>query len=318
VPTSSLAVPRLLSGPHPYAAPRRGLSLADCWFYHTMDLPGHGTIEGQWDLRAGLDDYVGRLDYRGQRVLEFGAASGAVSFALEQRGAEVVSFDLAPNVQWDIIPLASCPDLSGQMRNRQVQLERLRNSFWFCHEALRSKVRVVYGSIYEVPPAIGPVDTCVYGAILLHLREPFLALANGARLALEKVVVTDHLPMPWTPFLSTEQASWRQRARRKAAHWLLRAVQWLAPYAAISPSLVFLPDPKNLDNLDTWWALTPGIIRQFLAVLGFEDATTYTHDQMGNGRRETMFTVVARRTRPMPPTQPWAMSPLLKSALRRI
>jgi predicted nicotinamide N-methyase len=48
-----------------------------------------------WDLRRGIDDYVGPLAYEGRRVLEFGTASGAVTFALEQRGAEVVSFDLA-------------------------------------------------------------------------------------------------------------------------------------------------------------------------------------------------------------------------------
>jgi hypothetical protein len=280
-----------------YATPRHGLTVADCWFYHTMDLPGYGTLKGPWDLRLGLDDYVGRLDYRGKRVLEFGAASGGVSFGLEQRGARVVAFDLAPHLQWDIVPLASYPNLSDQIRDRQAQLEQLRNSFWLAHEALRSKVHVVYGNIYDVPAAIGPVDTCVFGAILLHLRQPFAALESGAKLAQDKVVVTDYYWPPWTPFLSSKWASWSQRVRRKIALGLLRALRCLAPYSAQTPSLVFLPDPKNLDNVDTWWALSPGVVRQFLAVLGFEESITYTHYQLWNEYRQPMFTVVASRTR---------------------
>jgi hypothetical protein len=30
--------------------------------------------------------------------------------------------------------------------------------------------------VYDMPPAIGPVDVAVYGSILLHLRDPFRAL----------------------------------------------------------------------------------------------------------------------------------------------
>jgi hypothetical protein len=291
--------PRLAASPL-YATPRRGVALEDCWFYHTMDLPGHGTVEGLWDLRRGIADYVGPLAYQGQRVLEFGTASGAVTFALEQRGAEVVSFDLARGAPWDIVPLASCPDLRGPLSNRQAQLERLRNSYWFAHEALSSGARAVYGNIYQVPADIGSVDTCFYGAILLHLRDPLLALANGARLAQGAMVVTERLDGPWTPFLARGRASLWQRARRKAAYLWLRGLRWLTPYAHCTPQMVLLPDPHNQKNLDTWWALSPALIQQFLAVLGFEEATSYTHQQTCQGRRQTMFTVVARRTRPMP------------------
>jgi hypothetical protein len=292
--------PRLASDLQFYATPRRGVPLQDCWFYHTMDLPGHGTIEGLWDLRSGMSDYVGTLAYQGKRVLEFGSASGAVTFGLEQRGAEVVSFELAPGVAWDIVPLARCPELAGQLVNRQAQLERLRNSFWLGHETLQSQARVVYGSIYQVPATIGHVDSCMYGAILLHLRDPFLALANGARLARDAIVVTDHLDGPWTPYLAPGSASLWQRGRRKLAYLWLRGLRWLTPYADSTPRMVLLPDPNNTKNLDTWWALSPALIQRFLAVLGFEDATSYTHRQKCQGRWETMFTVVARRTQPMP------------------
>jgi hypothetical protein len=274
--------------------------LKDCWFYHALDLPGHGTVAGLWDLRDGMDDYAGRLDYHGKRVLEFGTASGAVTFALEKRGAEVVSFDLAPGMTNDLIPLASVPDLALRRRRHQAQLERLRNSFWLAHELLQSRARVVYGSIYDVPAAIGPVDVCMYGAILLHLRDPVLALANGARLAREAIVVTDRMPVPWTPFLAPEGASLWQRARRKAAHWWLHVLGWLTPMVDRSPQMVLLADPGNSKNLDTWWSLSPALVKQILAVLGFQRATSYVHRQLCQGRRTTMFTVVAQRTRPMP------------------
>jgi hypothetical protein len=293
----------------PYATPRRGVALKDCWFYHTMDLPGHGTVEGLWDLRSGLDSYLGRCIYRGKRVLEFGTASGAVAFGLEQRGAEVVSFDLAPDMAFDMIPLANVPDLAARKRKHQAQLERLRNSFWLGHEALQSRARVVYGNIYQVPADIGPVDTCLYGAILLHLRDPFLALANGARLARETIVVTDRMDEPWTPFLAPQCASIWQRACRKVAYLCLRGLRRLTPYADLTPRMILLPHPDNTKNLDTWWALSPAIVKQFLAVLGFEQAIAYTHRQLCQGRRERLFTVVARRTRPMlPPNDepfPW-------------
>jgi hypothetical protein len=37
-----------------YTEPRSVSDLKDCYFYHTMDLPGIGKIEGNWDLRPNL------------------------------------------------------------------------------------------------------------------------------------------------------------------------------------------------------------------------------------------------------------------------
>lgn len=35
-----------------YAKPRHVRDLSECYFYHTMDLPGVGTRLGNWDLRV--------------------------------------------------------------------------------------------------------------------------------------------------------------------------------------------------------------------------------------------------------------------------
>ncbi|HEY4442105.1 MAG TPA: hypothetical protein VGN14_16725, partial [Candidatus Elarobacter sp.] len=70
--------------------------LEACYFYHTMELPGVGTVEGEWDLRTGVDAYLGGEELRGKRVLEIGTASGFLCFAMERRGAEVIGYDLDP------------------------------------------------------------------------------------------------------------------------------------------------------------------------------------------------------------------------------
>ena len=39
-----------------FAVPKKVENVADCYFYHTMEVPGYGLIEGKdWDLRAGVD-----------------------------------------------------------------------------------------------------------------------------------------------------------------------------------------------------------------------------------------------------------------------
>ena len=79
--------------------------IADCYFYHTMELPGHGVIEGRdWDLRGGVDEYLGKVDFAGQRVLEIGPASGFLTFEMEKRGAEVVSVEVTDEHGWDFVP----------------------------------------------------------------------------------------------------------------------------------------------------------------------------------------------------------------------
>ena len=41
-----------------FAAPLNVDNVADCYFYHAMEFPGHGVIEGRdWDLRGRVDEY---------------------------------------------------------------------------------------------------------------------------------------------------------------------------------------------------------------------------------------------------------------------
>jgi hypothetical protein len=58
-----------------FALPRN-VKFEDCLFYHTVDIPGHGVVRGQWDLRQQVDTYLGGYRFAGKRVLEIGPASG--------------------------------------------------------------------------------------------------------------------------------------------------------------------------------------------------------------------------------------------------
>jgi len=42
-----------------------------------------------------------------------------------------------------------------------------------------SRARMVYGSVYAIPTAIGAVDVATFGSVLLHVRDPFIALQNA-------------------------------------------------------------------------------------------------------------------------------------------
>lgn len=246
-----------MSQPNPYAEPQSVTTLADCYFYHTMDVPGHGVIAGEWDLRPGVSDYLGHAAFSGKRVLEIGTANGYVCFHIESIGGEVVAVDLSDKENWDIVPYAAV-DGAAIVDQRRGHMRRINNAFWLCHSLLKSRARVVYTTAYQIPDAIGPVDLSVFGCVLLHLRDPWLALERAARLTRETMIVTD-----------------------------------LAP--SDKRELAFLPDPKALEPLETWWRLSPAIIVRYLAVLGFEGAVVTHHRQLVGKERVPLFTVVARR-----------------------
>jgi hypothetical protein len=302
-------------GANLYASPREVTSRDDCWFYHTIDLPGHGVIEGHWDLRAGVDDYLGHVPLQGKRVLEIGTASGYLCFHMERHGANVVAFDIAEGQLWDFVPLVSPRELDPYVERCARDFRRLHNSFWLGHRVTGSRAQVVHGNIYTLPPDIGPVDVVTFGSVLLHLRDPFLALANGVRFARETVIVTQPLSLrPFEPcVMGQEYEAWLDGAgaefipRRQPRGWRaqLKSLFGLrrlrrAPDNPQVPCMVFLPDAQTPSLLESWWFLTPLVVQQFLGTLGFEESRVSYHAQIFEGRRRPLYTVVARRTRPMP------------------
>jgi hypothetical protein len=114
----------------------------------------------------------------------------------------------------------------------------------------------------------------VFGSILLHVRDPFLALQNALQLTQDTVIVTDMLP--------------RRQFYQMFLGWLGR------------PKMTFLPEHRSHRHGGTWWEISPAAICQFLGVLGFEDTRVTYHRQYFQGQTRLLFTVVGRRTRKAP------------------
>lgn len=244
----------------------------DCHFYHTMDVPGHGVVRGEWDLRGREMDYLGNVDVSGKRVLELGTASGHLCFWMERMGASVSALDLSGDQEWDIVPYQGL-DPGRRIADRQRHIERLNNAFWLAHEAFGSKARVLYGSVYDMPEDAGWFDIATMGSILLHLRDPFLALQRVSDHVGETIIVTDMLP-----------------------GLKCRLFDRLGGALGIR-SLQFLPDSRRREPIDTWWRLSPGLIAEFLGIAGFPDIRVTRHRQKWHDREVDMFTVVGSRRR---------------------
>jgi O-methyltransferase len=226
-----------------------------------MEIPGHGLVGGEWDLRGSEEAYLGNVELAGRRVLEIGPASGFLTFYMESRGAEVVAVELGPDAEWDVVPNPRL-DLDRIQADRRAVMERLRNAFWFAHERLGSRANVHYGSAYAIPAGLGRFDLAVMGSVLLHVRDPLRVVEQCARLA-DAVVVTDlHVPE-----------------------------------LDGTPTAQFVPAPDS-DQWDTWWRMSPELVVRFLAVLGFGEMAVSHHEQLhiaaGQEYPMPMFTVVAR------------------------
>jgi hypothetical protein len=248
-----------------YAPPREVTDPAQCSFYHVMDLPGLGTVGGQWDLRPTIDDYLGRFDFRGRRALDMGAASGYLSFEMEKRGAEVVSFDLDSADRWDVVPFADPRYSIEAVRARYRELVPARwNAYWLAHRLLASRNRVFYGDLHALPKALGDFDVVVFGMILGHIRDPFAALAAVAPFARDAIIVTQAAPL-------IDEA-----------------------YG------FFMPDPEALEPDAAWWSLSEACTSRMLGVLGFKVETVVRaeHACIARGDRELCSTLVARRRYP--------------------
>jgi O-methyltransferase len=240
-----------------------------CDFYHTMTWRDGEVTPGVWDLRGRERSYLGWVDVAGRRVIEFGPATGHLTYHMEQQGASLVILDLAPGMPTDIIPQVG-HDLDAHRRLNLEYMERVRNSWWYGHQRLGSHAQVVYGDIYRLPSDIGRFDVATFGSILMHLSRPFAALEQAAAITDKAIVVTE--PIPYVP----------EDPRRADIEF--------APIDTAKTVVV-------------WWQHWPGAIIRMLRVLGFLEFSVYfhlqrhhVHHEMEKPAEESLFfTVVAER-----------------------
>jgi tRNA (mo5U34)-methyltransferase len=140
-------------------------------WYHTIELPDGVVTPGRFDHRPLLPHYGLPVDLTGKRALDVGSGDGFWAFALERAGAEVTSVDIETFAEVDMPPA-----IHALFVDRDMDLS-FRHGMEIAHRRLGSKVKLVNSAIYDLDPeSIGTFDFVHAGDILLHLRDPALAL----------------------------------------------------------------------------------------------------------------------------------------------
>ena len=263
--------------PIAFAEPRHVADLSDCFFYHTMTLPGFGEVRGHWDLRGRFDDYIGHVDVNGKSVIDIATATGFLSFEAERNGAsEVVSFDMAHARQQNFLPFKDklhYRDPAAWAEKHDVEVEQWKNAYWLCHRLLNSRAKVFYGDIYNLPVELGhsaesgQFDIAIVGSVLEHLSDPVTALASIARLVRETIVIV-------APLIESEEKIAR-----------------------------FEGSIDHPENDFTWWTYSTALYREVFKILGFTltriTSAEYCYHYLD--RMETRYTLVATRIAPSHP-----------------
>jgi SAM-dependent methyltransferase len=235
-----------------HVAPERRIdNVEDCYFYHCMDIPGHGEVLGQWDLRGNESTYLGHVPFYGKSVLEIGTASGHLGFWMEQQGAAVTCFDLDHNQEWDIVEFAG-HDPVEIMKSRKAIIRQINDGWWFTHNRMKSRNQMVYGNVYELNKLPATFDIVTVNSVLLHLRDPFRALVQAASRTHDQIVVTD---------ISERHFTGKD------------------PIDTGQMSMHFLPRRANNGPVDTWWVVSEKLTAAFLRILGFKTIELTYHTQ---------------------------------------
>jgi len=245
-----------------------GADLSDFVWYHAFELPDGRVLPGAWDLRGHEAAYLGEVDVAGKRVLELGPATGYLTFYLERMGADVVSFEAGFDVSIDMLPVKGRDNPEGLLEVMQHTIDRNHDAWWYLHRTLGSSAKFVQGNIYDLPADLGTFDITVVGAILLHLREPWGALAQAARRTTETMIVTEPLQDDLHP----------------------------------PDSNIMRFSPSAEHHVTNWWSIYPGAVVSMLSRLGFGRTETtmhaqrhyLAHDLTSDAIEQKMYTVVGR------------------------
>jgi 2-polyprenyl-3-methyl-5-hydroxy-6-metoxy-1,4-benzoquinol methylase len=231
------------------------------YWYHTVDL-GNGLVTpGDYDYHALLPCWGFPKSMAGMRVLDVGSATGFFAFEFERRGGDVYSVELPSLEDWDIL---HCDRDSLRQRllkffsadtPQEAYWRHLDGPFQFCKEALKSKVKRCFSTVYNLKQTeIGGLqfDFIYAGDILLHLFSPMKALDVLASMCRDKFMATIDVPFPGPDGL---------------------------------PLVAYLGRVSQDTDSRSWWAVSPTCIEQMFKRMGFKHVKTMGHFQ-GMVRRD--------------------------------
>ncbi|MBW3536536.1 MAG: class I SAM-dependent methyltransferase [Actinobacteria bacterium] len=156
-------------------------------WYHTIELAPGIVTPGYIDMRKAADKVLPE-DMSGTRALDIGTFDGVWAFEMEKRGAaEVVAIDLLDPLQWDW-PHGSDADVIDQVGRRKAG----GVGFEIARDAMGSSVERHALSVYDLDPEdIGTFDFVYVGSLLLHLRDPVLALERARAVCAGEALIVD-------------------------------------------------------------------------------------------------------------------------------
>jgi hypothetical protein len=224
------------------AEPLDVTSPQECVWYQTFDLPDGSLIRGRWDYRSNVDDYLGRIDFKGKSVLEIGPASGYLTRALESRGADVLCIDTSIDHVWDVVPRLD-RDVDKYIEERRAVIPKLWKGWWLTRRIFNGSARISYSgaaSIAELPQN-QIFDVALIGSVLQHFENPFVILSHVARRCRTIVVTEQYFPRFDLPGRSLVE---------------------------------FIPRHSNND-LGSWWLLGPSVVEQMMGTLNFKKSSSY-------------------------------------------
>ncbi len=220
---------------------RLGAGAAEIDWYHTQELAPGLVTPGMFDLRPYVERYGLPASMEGTRVLDVGTFEGFWAFEMERRGAQVVGLDI-DDVQ----------DLDWPPRLRPAEGGKRGEGFAMAHAALGSSVERIAMPIYGATPAeLGSFDLIFCGSVMIHLRDPMLALERLAALC-----------GPGSRLIFTDEYS----PKLDRLRWL--GVRTAAEFLGESPWM-------------TWWRPASRTWVTMIRCAGFEDARIHGRFNMG-------------------------------------
>ncbi|MEY2425312.1 MAG: tRNA (mo5U34)-methyltransferase, partial [Actinomycetota bacterium] len=198
-------------------------------WYHTLDL-GHGVLTpGFVDHRPQLPFYGLPESLEGKRCLDVATFDGFWAFEFERRGStDVVAIDVAERVDLD------CPRWMLRDPEGFGLVGGMGESFKVAHTITESKVERVERSVYDLDPEVdGMFDLVFISDVLVHLRDPQLALERAYSVCRGEIVVAD----VFSPELE---------------------------------ALSHVPVAQFLGPGETWWHQNVACLRQMMTVAGFD------------------------------------------------